>query len=791
MKVSYKTIKRFLDLGKTSEDLAKDLVMHTAEVEEIHSQKKDFENIVYWKIKKLDSHPDADSLKICMVDVWEKEDVQIVCGGTNLKVWQAVAVAKIWASVFWHWDTELTVMKKTSIRWVESFGMICASEEIWLDKEFPAETSKEILDFGSLEVKTWTNLAEVLNKDDEFLEIDNKAINHRPDMFSHIWIIRELAVINWKKFDYKYEKKDFSHLKSLEIKNEIPDLVKRYIGLEVSNVSNIESPDYIKEILKSQNIESKWILIDVTNYSLYFYGQPTHCFDADKISWKIVIRMAKNWEKFLALNDKEYELTNEDIVISDSEKVIALGWVIGWKLSAVTNQTKNIVIEWAHFEQAFVRKTWKRHWVRTDSLNVFEKDLLPEMALAWVSLIVSELEKVFSNMTLEAYSDLYEDKQVEKIIKYDLNFIKNLIWKNYEEKEVLEILENLWIEKIWDNLKIPFWRKDLEYKADIAEEIARITWYDKVESTPSKINTGAVIQDTIYRIKNDSKEFFTSIGFYDMYNYSFVNEDLMKDLAWNTDNLVSLKNPLSSELSHMKWDLIPNLMLSLKENIRDEKDLRLFEFEKVFNLGKKSSEIIENYELSWVIVKNEKIVYYDIQNIVSNLLKRLWLDNFYYETCENKLSYAHSWRTSKIIARWNEIWFVWEIHPQIAEKFDVKERIGFFKINVSELEKVVYNTVKASEVSSFQMNNFDLSFVVDKNTKWRTIKTLIEWVNKNLIKKVELFDIFEDKEKLWDKRSLSFKIYIQSLEWTLDDNVKNSLINEIVEKAKKKWAELR
>lgn len=381
--------------------------------------------------------------------------------------------------------------------------MICSEDELWLIEERQSWIL-ELPEDAPLNV----SMRDYLQKNDAILEIDNKAINHRPDLFSHIWVIREIKAISWEKLDVELENRDFNSLPDLWIKNEIPNVVARYIWLKAENVSNIETPEYIKEVLNSADIASKWLLIDITNYSLYLYGQPTHCFDADKIKWNIIIRYAKDWESFTALNDQEYKLSSEDIVIADQEKVLALWWVIWGKESSVSENTKNIVIEWAHFDQAVVRKTWKRLWVRTDSLNVFEKDIIKEMAIRWVSLIALELEKNIEWVSFTAYSDIYPSKQEEITIEFDLNFINKLIWKDYSREEALKILSNLWIEEKNNVLYVPYWRKDLNYKADIAEEIARIDWYDNIENTIPRINLWAIKQNNIYKIKNDSRNFF-------------------------------------------------------------------------------------------------------------------------------------------------------------------------------------------------------------------------------------------------------------------------------------------
>ena len=829
MKISYNTLKKYIPNIKSAEEVAQDLVMHTAEVEEVYNTWKDFDNIVFWRIKSIENHSDADSLKVCMVDAGEKQNLQIVCGGSNLELEQGVAVAKLGAVVSWHWEETIT-MKKTKIRWVESFWMICASEEIGLKSEYPTDDPKAILDFGDLEATPWTWLAELLGKNDFILEIDNKAINHRPDLFSHIWIIREVCAINWEKFDFDFENKDLSEFAELDLENTIPEVVRRYMWIKIEWVANYKTPDYIKEVIASAGIESKWLLIDITNYSLYFYGQPTHIFDADKVKGKITIRFAKQDEKFLALDDKEYKLSSEDIVIADSEKVLALAWIIGGKESAVSDTTKNIIIESANFDQAILRKTWKTLGLRTDALNVFEKDLLPEMCSRWASLIISELEKQFPDLKIVSIKDEYKNKQKEIEIDYDIDFIKNLIWKDYSKETCDKILTNLWIkivphpnpllkgEGITQKVVIPFWRKDLNYKADIAEEIARIDGYDKIPTTPPSINMGAVTQSNIYKIKNETRNFFTAKWFFDMYNYSFVNEELMNKLKWNCENLVPLKNALSAELTHMKWNLIPNLMSSLEENIRENKNLKLFEIEKVFKLNNPSAlqaapfnskesnmTISENYEVASVITSDSKIPYYEIQNIVSDYLKTIWIFNFSFDnpsafqaapfnSKESKgfyPSYAHPWRVAKIIVRWQEVGFVWEIHPEISKRFDINSRVAFFYINVDKIQNATFSITKATEISQFQMNNFDLSFVVDKKTKWKEIAQAIQNTDKKLIKKVELFDIFENEEKLPWKRSISFKIYIQSDEWTLDDKVKNELIEKIKNKVAKKWWELR
>lgn len=789
MKISYKIIKKYLPYVGSASEVAEKLILHTAEVEDIYSQMQEYQHIVIGVITHIEKHPDADSLQVCQVDVGETTDIQIVCWGSNLFVWQKVAVAKLGASVVWHGQWDPVVMKKTSIRWVESFWMICASEEIWLKKEFPSKDEKEILDLSFLNSLAWVNIAVALQKDDEILEVDNKAINHRPDMFSYMGILREIATIYGKNFDVEYVQKDFSNFPVLKVENLIPEVVKRYSLIQVCWVKNITSNSEIQTIIQSAWHGVKWLLVDISNYSLYFYGQPAHIFDADKIEWNIVVRYARNWETLEALDDRIYQLDEQDIVIADTNKILALGWIIWGKSSAVSDSTTNIFIETAHFDQAVLRKTGKRLWVRTDALNVFEKDIVPDLAGYAISFIIKELQKEFPNLKIEWSFDSYTVKQFQVTQKFDITFYNNLIGSNYQREYIINILQNLWVQIEWDTLKIPFWRKELTTKADIAEEIARISWYDTILPTIPRINLWATVQDAIYALKNDSKKYFADNWFFEVYNYSFVNQELQEKLSQSVQSLIPLKNYLSEDATHLRWSLIPNLMKWLEENIRNIQHMKLFEIEKIFS--KKDAQIIEWYRLSGVMTSNKDIAYYEVQSILCDFLKSIFVDAFYFEVSQNPPEFSHKGRVAKIIARGKEIWYVWEIHPSVAKRFDVHMRVWFFEIDADILAELAYNKVKVKEVSPFQQNTFDVSILIEKESPGREVLLTLQNIDKELIQKVELIDIYQDDDKLWQKRSLTFRVYVQSLIQTLNDDIMSALRSKILEKIQKKWWEVR
>jgi len=778
VKVSYSVLKRYIQDIAEPEVVAQDLVMHAAEVEGIEQEGQHLEKVFIGEVLECTKHPEADKLNICQVSILG-ETKQIICGAPNVTAGIKVAIATPGAEL-----KPGFVISKAKIRGEESNGMICSEDELGL----VTERQEGILILPE-DAPMGMCARDYFGKNGVILEIDNKAINHRPDLFSHIGVAREIEAISGKKLNFEYAQEDFSSYPELGTKNSITDVVKRFITVACSNVHNGETPEEIKEVLASAGVESKGLLVDITNYSLYLYGQPTHCYDADKITGNIHVRYAKDGESFTALNDKTYTLTVNDIVIADDAGVIGLGGVIGGKESAVSETTQNIIIEAGWFDQAVVRKTGKNHGLRTDALNIFEKDIVCGMQEKGASLIVSELRKSFPEMTITATSDIYPDIQNNAPIAFDIDFTNRLIGANYNADEALTLLANLWITEKDGMLNIPFWRKDLTTKADIAEEIARIHGYDKVEVTVPRINLGAIIQTPTYKINTDTRNFLVARGFYDMYNYSFVNKDLMAKLRGNIENLVPLKNALSEEMTHMRGDLIPNLLLSLEENIREIKDMKLFEIGKIFS--RNGSNITENYELAGVITHEWDNLFYETQALVTDTLQNIWIDKFHFEVGGEHLSYAHSGRTAKIVVRGKEIGYVWEIHPRISKNFDVQNRVGFYKINIDLIENSAYTTTKAKDISNFQENNFDLSFVVNKDVAGKDIQIAIEKTDTNLIQNVELFDIYEDEERLPGQRSLSFKVFIQSLDGTLDDSVKNTLIWDIVKRVEKKGGKLR
>ena len=780
MKVSYNVIQKLSKTDQSVENIVQKLTMHVAEVEWIEEGWwVDLWSIFVAQIQSVKKHSDSEKLNLCQV-LHNNEELQIVCWAPNVKAWIKVPLAVVWADL---WNG--FIIKKSKIRGETSNGMICSEDELGL-----VEERQEWIMILSDEAVLWTSMKEYIWWSDTIIEIDNKAINHRPDMFGHVWVAREIAAIEWRTFEYTYKDVDFTNHESLWIKVEIPKFVQRYIGVRVENVQNSESPEYIQDILKSENIKSQWLLVDLTNYSLYMLGQPTHCFDAETIEWNIVVRFAEKWESFEALNDKTYELDESDIVITDDSGVIALGGIIGWKKTSVSKTTKNIIIEWAHFHHATVRKTGMRLWIRTDALNIYEKNIEPRMAEAGVALIIDEIQKHFSNAKVIWTDDVRAIEFEEIFIDYDINFVNTLLWHTYTDEIARKILESLGFEFQQWKIKVPFWRTDVTTKADIAEEIARINGYNNIENQLIHIESWAVEQSKLYTLKRKSRDFWIGLGFYDIYSYSFTWKNLEQKVLWDINKKIPLKNYLSEDASHMKSSHIPHLLSTLQNNIHQFQKLKLFEIEKVYS--KSNNETInETTMLSWICILESETPYFGLQKLINMYLESIWIQKYFYEAVQDTQGFMHKGRTAELKVRWKIVGYIWEIHPKIQWNFKIKNKIAFFELSLDNLVDASFSIPQAKELSEFQENNFDINFLVDKSVSGSVIHQTIEKTNPDIITRVELFDIYENEEKLPGKRSLSFTIYMQSLEKTLGDEVKNDLIKKIVEKVEKKWGILR
>ena len=379
MKLSLSWIRDYVKLPEDMDlkKLAYDLTMSTVEVEDVEDLARRFDKMVVGIIEKIEPHPNADKLRVCRVDIGDGEPKTIVCGGINLTEGMRVAVSCPGAVVRWHGEGEPVEIKNSKLRGVASYGMICASDEIGLGDLFPASQEAEILDLSSFEVPAGTPLADALDLNDVLLEIDNKSMTNRPDLWGHYGIARELAAL----YDLplaRIEPFRTDVQSDFHVEIASPDRCSRYIGVEMSGMEVKPSPYWMQSRIWKVGMRPINALVDITNYVMLATGNPTHAFDADNITDHIVVRQAEEGEKLVLLNDKEIDLCADDLVITDSEGPVALAGVMGGAKDSILPDTKRVILEVANFDAAGIRRTALRYDNRTEASARYEKAIDPE-----------------------------------------------------------------------------------------------------------------------------------------------------------------------------------------------------------------------------------------------------------------------------------------------------------------------------------------------------------------------------------------------------------------------------
>ena len=532
MKLSLSWIKDFVNIPEDMDmkQLAYDLTMDTVEVEDVEYLADRFDHMVVGVIEDIEPHPNADKLRVCKVDIGDGEIKDIVCGGINLEKGMRVAVSCPGAIVRWHGEGEPVEIKKSKLRGVASYGMICASDEIGLGDLFPASQEAEILDLSAFDVPAGTTLADALDLNDVLLEIDNKSMTNRPDLWGHYGIAREIAALyNLPLAEIKPFETDVQSDFNVEIAD--PDRCPRYIGVEMSGVNVKEAPYQMQSRIWKVGMRPINALVDITNYVMLATGNPTHAFDADNISDHIVVRHAAENEKLLLLNDKELSLCTDDLVITDSEGPVALAGVMGGAKDSILPKTERVILEVANFEAAGIRRTALRYDNRTEASSRYEKAIDPERCDQALALSMQYFKELYPEMKVTGYCDKYVKKLKRAEIDVNLVWLEKRLGKHLTNDEIQGKLEKLGfdVQINGEDMHViaPTWRStgDISIKDDVMEEVARMYGYDNFEPTSFTTTFDSAINQKDQDLVRNMKEFLAiRCGMQEIYTYPWVND---------------------------------------------------------------------------------------------------------------------------------------------------------------------------------------------------------------------------------------------------------------------------
>lgn len=800
MKISLNWIKAFVDISKsyTTKQLAELLTLRTCEVEGYEHEGMHLAHVVVGKVIDVRRHPNADKLRLADTDIGGRT-VQIVCGGVNLQKNMYVAVALPHAQVNWHGAGEWVEMKETNIRGEASHGMICAGEEIGLppsEAEGIMDLSATWMSSGGKPRKPGTPLAEALGMNDTIFEVDNKSLTHRPDLWGHYGMAREFAAFLGKKLKDFTVKNPNPPTKGPRVKVGIEksSIAMRFLAVVMTGIKVEASPKWMQERLRAVGMRPVNNIVDVTNYVMHELGYPSHAFDRRTIgNDTLVVRFAKEGEPLETLDHKKRMLTAEDAIITNGERPLGIAGIMGGANSEISDDTTEIVLEAACWNPVMIRKTSSRHGIRSDAAQRFEKSLDPEINGIAFHRCVELIRKVCPAAKMAGLvTDLYPAKQaVRKLKTVTLDPVKvnRKIGVTLSPKQMGEHLKALQFgvaqkEKLL-NVTIPSFRatKDINIEDDLVEEVARMHGYEKIAPELPMLPVKLPRENKERALKHQTRDIFSlGLGFSEVNHYSFYGKDEMKRCLLPENVHLKIQNPLTADQTHLRISMLPHLLKSIQLNSRKRDEVKLYEVGRTY-IKKEYFPLEEKFICGAVAHKNSKEVFYDALGALQTFLKSFHL-RARVDAAKTVPPYAHPGKCASVIVDGKEVAVVFEVHPQILKNFEITVPTAAFELNFTRFAGLKHGDAVYKQLPRFPGIELDVSVLVEKRTSAREVLELIRRTEQTLIADVSLVDIFEDKSLGEGKKSLTFRVLLQSPDRTLTDDEMKTVHARIFEALK-------
>lgn len=775
MYLSINWLKDYVKLprGITPEELARKLTLHTVEVEKIEDQAQKFDKVVVGKILSVQRHPNADRLQLAEVQVDKKTQLHIVCGAPNIAPGQKVPVAMVGAIL----PNGLEI-KEAEVRGEKSQGMLCAPDELGLGDDHAGIL---ILDEKA---KVGEQFASYMGLDDQIMEVDNKSLTNRPDLWSHHGMAREISAFLSAKFtpykaNFKILEKKADGFK-LDIKIASSDLCQRYMAVGLEGVEIQTSPSWLQKRLLAVGMRPINNIVDITNYVMLELGQPLHAFDQSLVD-KIIVRTANQDEEMETLDGEKRQLDQTMLVIADSSKPLAVAGVMGGANSEIRPETTKIIFEAANFDYVSVRKTSTKLGLRTESSQRFEKGLDPNLCeLALARAVELTLQICPSAKVATEVTDLKQRRFDEvNALTVNVDDISKKIGLEIKAGRITDILESLGFEvkKEKHNLliTIPTWRatRDIAIKEDIVEEIARVYGFNDIAPTRPLIAMNQPEKNQEKVVERRVKWLLAGApGLSEIYNYSFVGEDQVKKLGLEPSTHLSLANPIASDQTLLRQSLAPNLIANIKSNQARFKEIGLFEIGSVFlniesELDKNGDGLeripYQEKRLGIVLAEDKpQELFAKAKGVLEYLLESLNL-NFEWRNHEVKLPWASSVLAADLYAYDKMLGTLAIVDQRIAKNAGLKREVAVAEISMAKLAWFIdENRVrKYEEEAKFPAVVRDLAFVISEKILYSELRSEILKFD-TLIKEAELFDVYQGDQLGEDLKSLAFHVRYQA-----------------------------
>ncbi|WP_300450699.1 phenylalanine--tRNA ligase subunit beta [Fusobacterium sp.] len=789
MLISLDWLKQYVDIKEDIPQLENALTMIGQEVEAIDIQGKHLDNVVIGQITEYGKHPNSDKLTLLKVNVGDEEELQIICGAPNHKLGDKVVVAKIGAVLPGDFK-----IKKSKIRDVESFGMLCSQVELGIGEDGDGIIIlPEDAPIGE-EYRKYAGL------DDVIFELE--ITPNRPDCLSHIGIAREVAAYYGRKV--KYPSYTLSEVidsvnNYAKVRVEDKERCKRYMGRVIRNVTVAESPEWLKKRIRAMGLKPINNIVDITNFVMFEYNQPMHAFDLDKLENNtVVVRAAENGEKITTLDGVERELVNGELVIADEVKPIAIAGIIGGQATQIEAETKNVFLEVAYFTPDNIRKSAKKLGIVTDSGYRNERGLdienLPEVIDRAAALIA----EVASGEVLDEVIDKYIEKPQKFEIPLNLTKLNTFIGKKLEFDTVGKILSNLGlgIKTLSQDMLLitpPTYRTDLTRPEDLYEEVIRMYGFENIEAIMPVEDIESGLKDSKISVADNLKEILKEIGLHEVINYTFIPREAL-DILKIKDKVIEISNPLSEDMVIVRPTLMYSLLANIRDNFnRNQFDLRFFEVSKVFT----PAEELANEDLRICVAiagKPERTLwnpkpkaydFYTMKGYVEKLLEYMGINRYKLERSSNEN--FHPGRSADIKIGNDVIGTFGEVHPDVLEAMDIKrERAYVADIDLARAEKYIKSAVKYERIVKYPEVTRDLAIVMDKDI---LVGNMVEDLKRvsPLIEKIEIFDVYEGEKIDADKKSVAISIVLRNKVKTLEEKEINDVVTKVLETISKKY----
>lgn len=812
MKVSLNWIKDYVDLPQDMDltRLAYDLTMSTVEVEGAEDLARRFDHMLVGRIVEVCPHPNADKLQICRTDIGGGDIRDIVCGGTNVRPGMKVAVAAPGAMCRWHGEGEPVEIKEAKLRGVKSYGMICGAAEIGLGDLFPTTEEAHILDLSDFDAAAGTPIADALDLHDIILEIDNKSMTNRPDLWGHYGIARELAALyDLPLVEFKpYEPETGNEFK-VEIQS--PERCARFIGVEMSGVGIQESPYQMRNRIWKAGMRPINALVDITNYVMLATGNPTHAYDADNITDHIVVRQANEGEKLILLNDEELNLCPDDLVITDSEGPVGLAGVMGGAKDSILPDTKRVILEVANFEATGIRRTTQRYDFRTEASSRYEKAVDPERCVQAVSLAMKYFHEFYPELKVTGYCDQYVKKLKRAEIDVSLTWLAKRLGKNLTNEEIRNKLELLGFDVAidGDNMHVtaPTWRStgDISIKDDVMEEVARMYGYDNFEATSFTTTfEGAINQRDQDLIRNIKEYLAIRCGMQEVYTYPWMNDVFVNAVLQDTTGVLRLSMPPAPDLSCIRSSLLPNLCEAVVKNERYFNDFSIFEEAQVFFDRNYTSPYDETESLPEQrrhiggafasSVKDITELFREAKGVLEYMPRYTHMGAFTFRK-EEKPVWADNVVWLNLFLGEEKIGDMGLVAKKVSMECGIKNlSVMLFEMDATKLKPLKSRTNKFTHLAEYPETDYDISMLFDSDAAWEDIYDAIMGQKKAsaLLKEAAFVDEYRGKQIPDGKKSVTIRLTIGSGEKTLTSQEIESAANQVMKKlGKKMGAELR